>query len=113
MIRTSQPAADVGFLDQDYRQKTVPTQIPFDLVLTPIPYTGRKFPSGYRTNAASRNINSKQYALNVATAGLGFLAVLLGAITILIDTFLIILAEEIQFYVNTIFNFLGPLKLIL
>jgi hypothetical protein len=36
------PSVVVGFLDRDYRYKSVATQIPHDTWLIPIPYTGQK-----------------------------------------------------------------------
>jgi hypothetical protein len=34
--------AVVGFIDRNYRYKSVPTQISHDIGLAPIPYNGRK-----------------------------------------------------------------------
>ena len=47
-----------GFVNYDYRSKSVATQIPYDAELTPIPYTDRKSsPTGDRTSVSFRITN--------------------------------------------------------
>ena len=43
---------NAGFLDRDYRYKSVPTQIPHNFGLALVPYTGRKLL--YRTSDVAR-----------------------------------------------------------
>ena len=50
VINTSRPQVEIGFLDRDYRYKSVVIQIPLDAALVPIPHTDRKFLSHRRTN---------------------------------------------------------------
>jgi hypothetical protein len=46
----------VGFLDRNYRYKSVTIQIPHDVGLTSMPYTGQKSsPIEYRTSATFEN----------------------------------------------------------
>ena len=61
MVNTSHHPAIVSFLDQDYQYNSIIIQIPHNVGLAPIPYTGRKSPpSGNRTTTAFRNTSSKK-----------------------------------------------------
>ena len=62
--------AIVGFLDRDYRYRSVSTQIPHDAGLAPITYTGWKFvPIRNWTTAPSHSTIGKHYALYLAAKG--------------------------------------------
>ena len=60
MVSSSSPTAVVGFVDWNYRHKTVSTKVLQDAVSVSIPYIGQKFiPTGNRTCAALQNESSK------------------------------------------------------
>ena len=73
VVRMSSSPAVIDFLDRDYCHKSIATHIIHDAELTPIPHTLIKnsFPSGNQASAVSRNMSSKQYALNRVVMGQG------------------------------------------
>ena len=68
MISTSSPLVIVCFLDQNYRYKSVITQIPHGVRLAVLAESSSL--TGDRTSATSRSKCSKQYALNRVTTEL-------------------------------------------
>ena len=64
------PPAFVGFLDSNYRYKSVSTQIHYGTGLANIQYTGRNSPEDL-FSAANRCKSLRKYALNRVTMGKG------------------------------------------